>query len=90
MIDTIVTTSMKEEDLSKTPTDVYCKPLSEGDKICYNYQGELRKGTVENIKKWKIKQSRPSWYHLDTEVHVRMFGSNHISKIKNPRGIIIL
>lgn len=70
------------------PTDTSGQEIEVGDRVAYNYSGMVVEGVVEKINThWT---SRWGNYQVDGVIHVKMKNSDHISKVKNFDGILVI
>lgn len=71
------------------PVDVLGNPLIAGSYVSFNRSGDVLPGKIVEIKRWEWKEGRPYWFYLICEIHVENLVDGSISKIKNPRGILL-
>lgn len=62
--------------------------LEIGQRVVYNLSGELSVGIITNIiEKYRVYYSHT---YFSGTIYIKQDNKEHISKIKNPKGIIVV
>lgn len=71
--------------------DYYGKELKTDTKVAFNYSGELRMGTITEIKSVTRHGRTESWGHEPLiEIRVKHCDGNQISKITNRKNVVVI
>lgn len=72
------------------PKDPYNVVVKENKKCAYNYQGQVRLGRITAIRATAPKASRPWQTTYDFVISVKEEMTGRISKVGNPKNLVIL
>lgn len=75
--------------------DVYGIELKPESVVVFNKSGTVRKGKIISVNRfeWKVCRDSPGkekWWSLICDISVEEFGTNGISRIKNPNSLFVL